>query len=254
METTWPQLHRRRNRAPVLKAFDTLFNRRDYVGAARFWSDRYIQHSAHIPPGRDGLFNLVRGLPDTLRYENHLIPRKGTSPSAMGDSQAMAVRGMDCCRYRPLRRRQARRALGRSSGRGHRSGIRQRPANVWRPVPGLRMKRTARHRAPVTAASAGCGSRCPQEFASRAESREQCASGDLATAGLFDQPVSEGHQSGAGLRSDRMDRVVAIGNAQAVFGQANQLSDRMSDRVNRQAPERDTVSRRRRPPSARLYR
>ncbi|WP_240655889.1 nuclear transport factor 2 family protein [Paraburkholderia phosphatilytica] len=57
----------------MLKAFDTLFNKRDYAAAERFWSDRYIQHSAHIAPGRDGLFDLVRSLPDTLRYENQLI-------------------------------------------------------------------------------------------------------------------------------------------------------------------------------------
>jgi predicted SnoaL-like aldol condensation-catalyzing enzyme len=51
------------NKAIVLEAFDTLFNKRDYEAAARFWSDRYIQHSAHIAPGRDGLFNLIRSLP-----------------------------------------------------------------------------------------------------------------------------------------------------------------------------------------------
>jgi len=67
--TTSPE----QNKALVLKAFDTLFNKRDYDGAERFWSENYIQHSAHIPPGRDGLFNLVRSLPDTLRYENHLM-------------------------------------------------------------------------------------------------------------------------------------------------------------------------------------
>lgn len=50
----------------MLKAFDTLLNKRDYAAAERFWSGRYIQHSAHIPPGRDGLFNLDRGLPDTF--------------------------------------------------------------------------------------------------------------------------------------------------------------------------------------------
>ena len=59
-----------RNKALVLEAFDTLFNKRDYAAAERFWSERYIQHSAHIPPARDGLFNLVRGLPDTLRYRH----------------------------------------------------------------------------------------------------------------------------------------------------------------------------------------
>jgi len=71
-------------KALVLKAFDTLFNQRDYAKAAEFWSDRYIQHSAHIPPGRDGLFNLVRGLPDTLRYENHLILAGGDYVIAHG--------------------------------------------------------------------------------------------------------------------------------------------------------------------------
>ena len=61
------------NKRFVLHAFDTLFNLRDYKAAEKFWSDTYIQHSAHIPPGRDGLFNLVRSLPDTLRYENDRI-------------------------------------------------------------------------------------------------------------------------------------------------------------------------------------
>ena len=61
----------------VLNAFDTLFNKRDYASAERFWSPRYIQHSAHIAPGRDGLFDLVKSLPATLRYENHLAAASG---------------------------------------------------------------------------------------------------------------------------------------------------------------------------------
>ena len=61
------------NKALVLEGFDTLFNKRDYVAAERFWSDRYTQHSAHIAPGREGLFDLIRTLPQTLRYENQLI-------------------------------------------------------------------------------------------------------------------------------------------------------------------------------------
>lgn len=65
------------NKKLVLKAFDTLFNKRDYAKAQEFWSENYIQHSAHIPPGRDGLFNLVRSLPDTLRYENAHIMADG---------------------------------------------------------------------------------------------------------------------------------------------------------------------------------
>jgi predicted SnoaL-like aldol condensation-catalyzing enzyme len=66
-----------RNKALVLEAFDTLFNKRDYVGAARCWSPNYIQHSAHIAPGRDGLFNLVRSLPPTLKYESGVIVADG---------------------------------------------------------------------------------------------------------------------------------------------------------------------------------
>jgi hypothetical protein len=61
------------NKALVLEAFDTLFNKRDYEAAARFWSEIYIQHSAHIEPGRDGLFKLIRSAPETLRYEHQLI-------------------------------------------------------------------------------------------------------------------------------------------------------------------------------------
>ena len=58
------------NKELVLRAFDTLFNKRDYAAAEKLWSMGYIQHSAHIPPGRDGLFNLVKGIPSTLRYES----------------------------------------------------------------------------------------------------------------------------------------------------------------------------------------
>ena len=72
------------NKALVLEAFDTLFNKRDYTSAERFWSDRYIQHSAHIAPGRDGLFNLIRTLPDTLKYENQIILGEGDYVIAHG--------------------------------------------------------------------------------------------------------------------------------------------------------------------------
>src|SRR6267378_2404158 len=65
------------NKALVLEAFDTLFNERDYEAAERYWSPTYIQHSAHIEPGRDGLFNLIRGAPATLRYEHQLILAEG---------------------------------------------------------------------------------------------------------------------------------------------------------------------------------
>jgi predicted SnoaL-like aldol condensation-catalyzing enzyme len=66
-----------KNKAFVLAAFDTLFNKRDYAAAAGLWSPTYIQHSAHIPPGREGLFGLVQALPATLRYENALAVAEG---------------------------------------------------------------------------------------------------------------------------------------------------------------------------------
>jgi predicted SnoaL-like aldol condensation-catalyzing enzyme len=66
-----------KNRAIVLEAFNTLFNRRDYAAAESFWSPDYIQHSAHIEPGRDGLFNLVKRLPPTLKYEPGKIVADG---------------------------------------------------------------------------------------------------------------------------------------------------------------------------------
>jgi len=66
-----------KNKALVLEAFDTLFNQRDYAAALRFWSPDYIQHSAHIPPGRDGLFNLIKSIPPTLKYEPGMIVAEG---------------------------------------------------------------------------------------------------------------------------------------------------------------------------------
>ncbi len=65
------------NKELVLEAFDTLFNKRDYAAAEKFWSPHYIQHSAHIEPGREGLFNLIRSLPPTLRYEPGVILAEG---------------------------------------------------------------------------------------------------------------------------------------------------------------------------------
>lgn len=66
-----------KNKALVLEAFDTLFNKRDYATAERYWSPNYIQHSAHIEPGREGLFNLVKSSPPTLRYEPGVILAEG---------------------------------------------------------------------------------------------------------------------------------------------------------------------------------
>ncbi|HEY1253690.1 MAG TPA: nuclear transport factor 2 family protein, partial [Terracidiphilus sp.] len=73
MPNTTPE----QNKAIVLEAFETLFNKRDYKAAERYWSPNYIQHSAHIEPGREGLFNLTKGIPSTLRYEAGTIVADG---------------------------------------------------------------------------------------------------------------------------------------------------------------------------------
>jgi predicted SnoaL-like aldol condensation-catalyzing enzyme len=80
MSKTTPE----QNKAILLEAFDVLFNRRNYAAAERFWSDQYIQHSAHIAAGRAGLFNLIRSAPDTLRYENQLVVAEGNYVIAHG--------------------------------------------------------------------------------------------------------------------------------------------------------------------------
>ena len=61
------------NKRIVLEAFDTLFNKRDYAAAERFWTPAYIQHSAYIAPGRDGLFDLIKSLPASLRYQSQFV-------------------------------------------------------------------------------------------------------------------------------------------------------------------------------------
>jgi hypothetical protein len=58
-----------RNKALVLEAFDTLFNKRGYAAAVRFWSSNYVPHSGHIEPGRQGVFKLIKGAPASLKFE-----------------------------------------------------------------------------------------------------------------------------------------------------------------------------------------
>jgi predicted SnoaL-like aldol condensation-catalyzing enzyme len=76
-EENMPDTKASRNKALVLKAFDALFNKRNYAEAERYWSPGYIQHSAHINPGREGLFDLVKSLPPTLKYEPGVIVAEG---------------------------------------------------------------------------------------------------------------------------------------------------------------------------------
>ncbi|MBB2903359.1 putative SnoaL-like aldol condensation-catalyzing enzyme [Kineococcus radiotolerans] len=72
------------NKQLVLTAFDTLFNHRDYDTAATYWSEDYLQHSAHIAPGRRGLFDLVKNSPTDLAHEAELV---------MAENDLVMVRG-----------------------------------------------------------------------------------------------------------------------------------------------------------------
>ena len=65
------------NKTFVLMAFDTLFNKRDYKAAEAFWSPDYIQHSAHVPQGRSGLFDLIKSLPPSMKYEHDVVMAEG---------------------------------------------------------------------------------------------------------------------------------------------------------------------------------
>ena len=125
------QATQEKNKALVLEAFDTLFNRRDYAAAERFWSPDYIQHSAHIAPGREGLFNLVRSLPSTLKYEPGVIVADGDFVDRPWP--VLRVRGareLDRRGHPPPRGRGSRRALGRDPGRGDPRAVQERPADV----------------------------------------------------------------------------------------------------------------------------
>ena len=112
---TMPNTTPEQNKALVLEAFDTLFNQaRLCVAAERFWSPDYIQHSAHIEPGREGLFNLVSSLLPTLRYEAGLGRRGGRfrDPASDGFRDSAVRVELDRGRYSPHSERHPRRALG----------------------------------------------------------------------------------------------------------------------------------------------
>jgi predicted SnoaL-like aldol condensation-catalyzing enzyme len=106
-----------KNKAIVLEAFDTLFNKRDYTAAERFWSPKYIQHSAHIAPGREGLFDLIKSIPATLKYEPGMIVAEGDIVIVHGRFFDLCPSGeLDCCGHCSHQGRHSGRALGCNSG------------------------------------------------------------------------------------------------------------------------------------------
>ncbi len=65
------------NKALLVRGFEVLFNKRDFTEAEKFWSPNYIQHSAHIEPGREGLFALVKSLPAGAKWEHGILMAEG---------------------------------------------------------------------------------------------------------------------------------------------------------------------------------
>lgn len=63
----------RRNKALVLEAMTSLFQRHDASAVERLYARDYIQHNPNIPQGRDALRAIVAGLPEHVFYEPGLI-------------------------------------------------------------------------------------------------------------------------------------------------------------------------------------
>lgn len=66
-----------RNKALVLEAMTSLFQRHDASAVERLYAPDYIQHNPHIPQGRDALHALVAGLSPAVYYEPGLMIAEG---------------------------------------------------------------------------------------------------------------------------------------------------------------------------------
>ncbi len=66
-----------RNRALVLEAMTSLFQRHDASAVERLYAHDYIQHNPNIPQGRDALQGLVENLSPSVHYEPGLIIAEG---------------------------------------------------------------------------------------------------------------------------------------------------------------------------------
>ncbi|HWK97195.1 MAG TPA: nuclear transport factor 2 family protein [Pseudolabrys sp.] len=67
----------RRNKALVLEAMTSLFQRHDASAVERLYAPNYVQHNPDIPQGRDALRMLVAALSPAVYYEPGLIVAEG---------------------------------------------------------------------------------------------------------------------------------------------------------------------------------
>src|SRR6267378_2071665 len=131
-----------RNKALVLEAFDTLFNKRDYARAERYWSPDYVQHSAHIAPGREGLFNLIKSIPPTLKYEPGVIAaERRLRDCSRAFFRLWRSRELDCGGHCAPQGWNSGRALGCHSRRSDAGGVEEWKADVRRHISGVRVNR-----------------------------------------------------------------------------------------------------------------
>lgn len=66
-----------KNKALVLEAMTSLFQRKDPLAVERLYAPAYIQHNPTIPQGREALAKLVAQLPAAVFYEPGLIVAEG---------------------------------------------------------------------------------------------------------------------------------------------------------------------------------
>jgi predicted SnoaL-like aldol condensation-catalyzing enzyme len=66
-----------RNKALVLEAMTSLFQRHDATAVERLYAADYIQHNPNIPQGRESLRSLVAGLSPAVFYEPGLVVAEG---------------------------------------------------------------------------------------------------------------------------------------------------------------------------------
>lgn len=66
-----------RNKALVLEAMTTLFQRHDASAVERLYTPNYIQHNPNIPQGRDALKGLVANISKDVYYEPGLMVAEG---------------------------------------------------------------------------------------------------------------------------------------------------------------------------------
>ncbi|MDP1617564.1 nuclear transport factor 2 family protein [Phenylobacterium sp.] len=81
-----------RNKALVLDAMTSLFQRRDASAVDRLYVEDYVQHNPHIPQGRAALKALVASLSNEVWYEPGLILAEGDFVAIHGRIRGWADR------------------------------------------------------------------------------------------------------------------------------------------------------------------